>query len=161
MRPAESLTLAGAVDDLTGAGFIEHFGMRGDALVSFDSGKSFRAEQLVIREYHRFEGASDPDDMSIVYAIEGQGGARGTLVDAFGAYSDPAVSAFLDRVPIRGASRLGGVTGRSRVVGPPPAVREPKAIPEPSRFGTYRYGFAVPVSADPWHDEGGESGPGP
>lgn len=53
----------------------------------------------MIREFHRFEGVSDPDHMSIVYAIEGQGGVRGTLVDAFGAYSDPRVSAFLDGVP--------------------------------------------------------------
>lgn len=132
-----SLTLAGAVDDLTAAGFNEHFGVRGDALRSFDSGRSFRPEQLVIQEYHRFEGVSDPDGMSIVYAIEGQGGARGTLVDAFGAYSDPAVGAFLDRVPILGASRFG-----QEVTGP---------------SGAYMYGVPA-VPADPWHDEGGESG---
>lgn len=164
MRPAAgSLTLAGAMDDLAGSGFIEHFGVRGDALRSFDSGRSFRAEQLVIREYHRFEGVSDPDDMSIVYAIEGQDSARGTLVDAFGVYSDPAVSAFLDRVPIRGASRFGGgVTGHSWVVEPPRELRGRRAIPESSsRLGTYSYGFPVPVPADPWHDEGGESGPEP
>jgi len=54
----------------------------------------------MIREYHRFEGVSDPDDMSIVYAIESQSGTRGTLVDAFGVYSNPAVSAFLKDVPV-------------------------------------------------------------
>jgi len=43
---------------------------------------------------------SDPDDMAIVYAIETAGGIRGTLVDAYGVYSDPAVSAFLATVPI-------------------------------------------------------------
>lgn len=162
MRQAGALTLGGAVDDLSSAGFIEHFGVRGDALRSFDSGRSFSPDQVVIREYRRFEGASDPDDMSIVYAIEGQGGARGTLVDAFGAYSDPAVSAFLDRVPIPGAGRFGGgVTGLSWVVGPPRELRGRRAIPESLRFGIYSYGFPVPVPADPWHDEGGESGPEP
>ena len=54
-----------------------------------------------IREFHRFEGVSDPDDMSIVYAIESRDGTRGTLVDAFGVYSNPAVSRVLERVPIR------------------------------------------------------------
>ena len=52
----------------------------------------FRAEDLTIREFHRFEGVSDPDDMSIVYAIESRDGTRGTLVDAFGVYSNPAVT---------------------------------------------------------------------
>ena len=143
MRPADCLTLAWALDDLARAGFIEHFGVSGDELRSFDSGRTFRAGQVVIQEYHRFEGVSDPDDMSIVYAIEGEGGARGTLVDAYGAYSDPTVSAFLDRVPVRGASRFRGATGRPRV------------------FGSYDHGFQVPAPPDPWHDEGGESGAGP
>ena len=145
MRQAGDLTLAGAMDDLAKAGFIEHFGVRGEELRAFDSGRAFRAGEVVVREFYRFEGVSDPDDMAIVYAIEGQGGVRGTLVDAFGAYSDPAVSAFLAGVPIRGASRLGGgTTGR-------PGVREP------SGFGSYHYGF--PALVPSWHDEGGESGP--
>lgn len=147
MRPAGYPTLWCAIDDLATAGFTEHFGVSGHALRAFDSGRIFSAGQVVIREFHRFEGVSDPDDMSIVYAIEGQGGVRGTLVDAFGAYSDPRVSAFLDGVPIRGASRF-----------VPPKGREGSTAREPSRFGSYGYGFLVPVLQDPWHDEGGESG---
>jgi hypothetical protein len=54
----------------------------------------------VIREYQRFEGVSNPDDMAIVYAIESLNRVRGSLVDAFGVYSDPAVSTFLPAVPI-------------------------------------------------------------
>jgi hypothetical protein len=147
------VSLASTLDDLAGSGFIEHFGVRGDALRSFDTGRAFGADQVVVREYHRFEGVSDPDDMVIVYAIEAPGGARGTLVDAFGAYSDPLVGAFLDRVPIRGASRFGGGTmGRPRV------FDEPRIVRAPPRFGTYHHGLQVPVPADPWHDEGGESG---
>lgn len=154
------LTLARAIDDLTRSGFGEHFGVSGNDLRSFDSGRTFTADQVVIREFHRFEGVSDPDDMSIVYAIEGQGGVRGTLVDAFGVYSDPAVSAFLEGVPIRGASRFGGgVAERPWEFGPPSEIHERRMTSEPSRFGSYSHGFRVPVPADPWHDEGGESGP--
>ena len=82
-------------------GFAEHLEIIGDELRALESGKTFKPEDLVIREYHRFEGVSDPDDMSIVYAIESQSGTRGTLVDAFGVYSNPAVSAFLKDVPVR------------------------------------------------------------
>jgi hypothetical protein len=128
------------MDGLASSGFVEHFGVRGDELRSFDSGRRFSAHQVVVREYHRFEGVSDPDDMAIVYAIEGEGGVRGTLVDAFGAYSDPTVSAFLARVPIRGARRFNGGS----------------EVRSPARFGYYHYGYPAPVAR--WHDEGGESG---
>ena len=55
----------------------------------------------MIAEYHRFEGVSDPGDMSIVYAIETRSGIRGTLVDAFGVYADPRVGAFVKEVALR------------------------------------------------------------
>ena len=45
--------------------------------------------------------------MAIVYAIESTDGTRGSLVDAFGAYSNPTVSAFLHDVPIRQAAEPG------------------------------------------------------
>lgn len=131
MDEAGDLTLTGTMDDLACSGFSEHFGVRGDELRSFDSGRRFSACQVVVRDYHRFEGVSDPDDMAIVYAIEGEGGVRGTLVDAFGAYSDPTVGAFLAAVPIRG-------------------------VCAPSGFGDYHYGYPAPVA--PSHDEGGEGG---
>lgn len=97
-------TLSGAIESFVRRGFTEHFGVVGDTLRALESGKVFGASEAVIREYDRFEGASDPDDMSIVYAIESLDGTRGTLVDAFGVYSNPVVSAFLDRVPIQRAS---------------------------------------------------------
>jgi len=103
-RQADYSTLDGALRELAASGFVDHFRVSDGALRSIDSGRRFRAVELVIREYHRFEGVSDPDDMSIVYGIEGQGGVRGTLVDAYGAYADPAVSAFLEGVPMRGQS---------------------------------------------------------
>ena len=57
------------------------------------------------RNTHRFEGVSDPDDMSILYAIETRSGVRGTLADAFGAYADPRVGAFLRDVAVRRSRR--------------------------------------------------------
>jgi hypothetical protein len=48
--------------------------------------------------------------MAIVYALESRDGTRGTLVDAFGVYSSPAVGAFLKDVSIqrdvKGGARL-------------------------------------------------------
>ena len=149
-------TLAGTMDELAGRGFTEHFFLTNGSLRAADSGKVFPAEEVIIAEYHRFEGASDPDDMAILYGIEAEGGVRGTLVDAFGAYSDPAVSAFLAEVPIRGTRRFNGGTGRGRVFDARGAMSPRSTVRAPSRFGFYHHGYPAPVA--PWHDEGGESG---
>lgn len=93
-------TLSSAIERLASRGFTAHFGVVGGRLRAFDSGKTYGAHEVIIREYQRFEGVSDPDDMAILYAIESTDGTRGSLVDAFGAYSNPTVSAFLHDVPI-------------------------------------------------------------
>src|SRR5437773_9766212 len=88
-------TLAGAIDQFVRDGFTANLSVVGNRLRGAATQTTFGAEDIVIRDYRRFEGISDPDDMAIVYAIEAKGGVRGTLVDAYGVYSDPAISAFL------------------------------------------------------------------
>ena len=169
-------TLAGAVDDLAGSGFREHFQMRAGKLLALGSGNAFNATELEIRAYHRFEGVSDPDDMAIVYAIESHSGVRGTLVDAFGVYADPAVGVFLEGVPIRKGAQAGPLqAAQPRTAGRPGGARTRRPLREPFVFGPrdhpvvvgslaaatprtarYDYGFPVPASGDPWQDDGGE-----
>ena len=91
---------ASVMEDLTRRGFTEQFKLMTDGLHGLQSGQTFGPSQIRIVEQYRFEGVSDPDDMSIVYAIETSDGARGTLVDAYGTYADPAVTAFLAVVPV-------------------------------------------------------------
>jgi hypothetical protein len=100
-------TLTSAIAQLASRGFTAHFGVVGDRLRAFDSGKAFASRELIVREFQRFEGVSDPDDMAIVYAIETTDGTRGSLVDAFGAYSSPAVSHFMRDVPMAPDSASG------------------------------------------------------
>ena len=46
-------------------------------------------EDFTIDEYYRFEGASDPADNSIVYAISpNDSSVKGVLVDAYGVYAE-------------------------------------------------------------------------
>jgi len=110
----EPVTLAAVLDDVQDRGFTEHFTPGDGELHAVESGKTFRPDQIVIAEYHRFEGVSDPDDMSILYALEARSGIRGTLVDAFGVYSDPRVGALMRDVPLRSFSRRPDSRGRGR-----------------------------------------------
>ena len=100
----EYATVACAVDELGRRGFTEGFRVVDGRLRAIGTGETVRPEDLVIREFYRFEGISDPDDMAIVYGIEGKGGLKATVVDAFGVYADPALSALLQGVAIREAA---------------------------------------------------------
>jgi len=97
-------TLDRTIEELTRRGFTESFRVVDSRLRALGTGETLKTEDLVIREHYRFEGISDPDDMAIVYDIEGKGGVRGILADAFGVYSDPAMNAVLKDVPIRAAA---------------------------------------------------------
>lgn len=68
-----------------------------------DDGRSYIASELTIVKVYRFEGESDPADMSVVYAIHSDDGQRGFLVNAYGTYSDqdnPYYDDFIRSVPV-------------------------------------------------------------
>jgi len=98
LEPSETSTLIDALNDAAERGFTESFIVTGGRLRARDSGALFDSDQVTICAYERFEGISDPDDMSILYALKTRSGVRGTLADAYGTYSDPAVGAFMDDV---------------------------------------------------------------
>jgi hypothetical protein len=98
-------TLAEAIDTLTARGFTEHFRVVEGRLCAVGTGEMFRGEDLVIRTFRRFEGISDPDDMAIVYAIEGDH-VRGTLTDAYGVYADPETGVVLARTRMAPHARV-------------------------------------------------------
>ncbi|MBD0306344.1 MAG: phosphoribosylpyrophosphate synthetase [Nitrospiraceae bacterium] len=91
-------TMSEAVSDLKQRGFSANFEYLNKTFRAVESGKTFGTGDLTIVEHHRFEGVSDPDDMSVIYAIEAKDGTRGTIVDAFGTYANPDLGAFLKNV---------------------------------------------------------------
>ena len=93
-------SMTGAIDDLQTRGFTANLSVVGNRMRVAGACESFRPADIVVRDYQRFEGVSDPDDMAILYAIETTGGVRGTLSDAYGVYADPLISEFMAGVPI-------------------------------------------------------------
>jgi hypothetical protein len=90
-----------AIQGLAARGFSANFEMIGSTFQAVDKGKTFTPAELTIVEHHRFEGASDPEDLAVVYAIAAQDGTRGVLVDAYGVYANPEISAFLKSVKMQ------------------------------------------------------------
>jgi len=93
-------TMTEALKDLEERGFTSNFEFLNGAFRAV-GGKTYPADDVTIVEHHRFEGMSDPDDLSIVYAIEANDGAKGTVADAYGPYANPQLGAFLKNVKMR------------------------------------------------------------
>jgi len=89
------------IEELKKSGFTANFEFLDQTFRDVDTGRTFKADELTIVEHYRFEGASDPDDMSVVYAIESDAGPKGIVADAFGVYANPALGRFLEKVKIR------------------------------------------------------------
>jgi len=94
-------TMTEAIRELQKRGFTANFELLDQAFRDVDSGRTFQAEDLTIVEHYRFEGVSDPDDLSVVYAIESADGTQGIIADAFGVYANPQLGSFLNNVRIR------------------------------------------------------------
>ena len=88
-------TLVECQNKLMADGYKENYTVKEGKLHSFTTGKSYRSEDVHIVNFYRFEGQNDPDDSSILYAIETTGGSRGSLVDGYGPSSDPEISQFI------------------------------------------------------------------
>jgi hypothetical protein len=91
-------SLSTCVNQMKGDGFKEDFQVTKEGLTNYNEDKHYNPEQVKIVNFYRFEGSSDPGDNSILYVIETDDGTKGTLVDAYGVYSDSDVSKFIVQV---------------------------------------------------------------
>ena len=79
-------------------GYEDDFKVVDGQLTSLKTEKKYSPDQVNIVNFFRFEGQSDPNDMTIMYVIETSDGLKGTLVDAYGVYSDTNVGEFFKQV---------------------------------------------------------------
>ena len=116
--PVDHSREAPAIAALERRGYTADFLVDGDMVRIANTQRRYRPEDLRIRDYYRFEGTSDPDDMAVIYALEAGDGTRGTLTDAYGSYADPAIGRVVDRMrvaPLSGPRRWrGALIGAAR-----------------------------------------------
>jgi len=94
----EMRTLSECMNNLIAEGFTENFMVKKNGLHGLDAKRIYQPNDVKIVSFYRFEGESDPNDNSILYAIETTDGLRGLLSDAYGSYADPLVSSFIGYV---------------------------------------------------------------
>jgi hypothetical protein len=82
-------TLSEAIGRLEAAGYREGFRATREGLRALAAGRSYAPESLAVDEVLRFEGPTDPGDESVLFALRGPDGVRGTWAIAYGPGTDP------------------------------------------------------------------------
>ena len=88
-------SLSSCLEKMIEQGFTDDFKAIPEGLKSLRTDNVYQPGDVRIVNFYRFEGISNPDDMSILYAIEATDGVKGTLVDAYGTYADTDVNNFI------------------------------------------------------------------
>ncbi len=98
-NPDDMKTLAACLNKIAKEGYTENFKVtEEDQLQSLETNKTYKPDQINIVNFYRFEGVSDPSDSAILYVIETDDGAKGSLTDAYGMYADAEIDKFIKEV---------------------------------------------------------------
>ncbi len=93
-------TLSEAINELNQRGYTLDFTLQPDKIYSKGEDKAYSPDEFKVDEYHRFEGMTNPGDMSIVFAVTAHDGTKGTLTDAYGTYSDPLTTEMIEKMKV-------------------------------------------------------------
>lgn len=95
-------SVAHATEALRKRGFKDEFKLQGKMRMrNLNNKKAYAAKDMYIIEYHRFEGMSNPSDMSIVFAVETNDGRKGIIISSYGMYANMELVEFLDKVKVK------------------------------------------------------------
>lgn len=92
-------TLVDGINALRQQGYVEDFNLKQNCIECRNGQYKIFHNEFQIDKFFRFEGASDPDDSSILYAISsGKYKLKGVLINAYGIYSEPITDEMLNKL---------------------------------------------------------------
>ncbi|WP_439128508.1 hypothetical protein [Polaribacter sp.] len=80
-------------------GYTDSFRVVERKLLNNDSKIKYNSDQVKIVAEHRFEGMSNPNDMSILYVLETDNNGKGTLLVSYGAAAETETAEFFNEIP--------------------------------------------------------------
>ncbi len=92
-------TVTEAVKELKARGYTTNFNLAFDKLICLEDNLCLNPHEFEIVEVHRFEGATNPSDEDVVYAVESKDGKiKGVVTSAFGLYADPVSNQMIQKL---------------------------------------------------------------
>jgi hypothetical protein len=80
-------------------GYVDNFRVEKNKLIDTISKKKYTPKDIHIVAEHRFEGMSNPSDMSILYVIKIGDDVEGTFLASYGSATDTEAAEFFNEVP--------------------------------------------------------------
>lgn len=95
-------TLSEAIEGLKAEGYTEDFNLKRSCIECTTLNLELSPDESEIDQQLRFEGMSNPDDSSILYAISSTNNrVKGLLVDAYGVYADSLTQEMVEKLRYR------------------------------------------------------------
>ncbi len=92
-------TLSETLNALIKLGYTHDFNIQRECLICHQTNAILELDDFQIDKVYRFEGASNPEDQSILYAISSpKFGIMGTLVNGYGISSDEQTSKLIEKL---------------------------------------------------------------
>jgi len=92
-------TLSETINELAKFGYTHDFNVKDESIVNHKNDTSLSPEDFQIDKVYRFEGTSDPDYQSILYAISSlKNDVKGVLVNGYGISSDDTSSKLIEKL---------------------------------------------------------------
>lgn len=86
------------IEEFQSKGYTSNFILEDGQLQETETEKNYSQRDLIIVEEYRYEGMSDPEDMSILYILEGKDGVKGTMLVGYGPSADLELAEFMKGV---------------------------------------------------------------
>lgn len=95
-------TLSQAINKLKlEEGYEYDFNLLDEEIEIKSENETYKIHDFNVDKVLRFEGASNPDDNAILYAITTENGKKGVLVDGYGISSGQISKAMLDKLDLK------------------------------------------------------------
>ncbi|MDO7172323.1 hypothetical protein [Mariniflexile sp. AS56] len=95
----------------TEKGYNSNFHYQKDKLINSETKNEYTPKDIYIVAEHRYEGMSDPSDMSILYIIKTSKDEKGTLLLGYGPNTDLELAEFFKKIPDGNVSNSDNING--------------------------------------------------
>ena len=80
-------------------GYTDSYRLVKKSLKSLHTEKVYAPDEITIVKEHRYEGMSNPSDMSLLNVLKTKNGEKGTFLQAYGPSSEGEVASFFNEIP--------------------------------------------------------------
>ncbi len=81
------------------AGYSDQYDIEDGLLKNLNNKKRYTPENVMIIKEHRYEGMSNPSDMSLLYVIETSDGTKGTILANYSPTGSTSINDFMKVIP--------------------------------------------------------------